>query len=289
MTLKLALCLACSIACVGAHAQTPAPQDAVRVVSVTAGTDTVSMLSVRVHNQSGKDITHLSGLFTYTPSGLRPVQIRCSTSTLEHYAQLAHPVLRANIMKNVEKAKAEGKKVDLGTLNKDEDLTFDCGTRPTKIQEGTGSFSPDTVIFADQTWSGDQSTAMSEFRQRKQKAGEYGKLMAAVVDAEKAPDPLKRYQEILDELQPQTGIKQYADHTTFTQPKGGGDPTFVYYKLQNYVSEYKQFAREKAALAAHPGVKITPSLDEQLRMQIDWLKRKDSAIGAAYHQHSEPK
>lgn len=289
MTLKL-LCLACCLACVVARAQLlPTPDQAVKVVSVTAGPDTVSTVSVRVHNQSAMDITHLSGLLTYTPYGLRPVQVRCSTSTLEHYAQLNHPVLRANIMKNAEKAKAEGKKVDLGTLNKNEDLTFDCGTRPTKIEAGTASFSPDTVIFADQTWSGDQPTAMNEFRLRKQKASEYGKLIAAVVDAEKAPDPLKRYQEIRQQLLPTTGIKQYADHTTFTQPKGGGDPTFVYNKLQNYIAEYEEYAREKAGLAAHPEVKITPSLEEQLRTQIDFLKRRDATVGAAYHQHSEAK
>lgn len=283
MTLKTALRLACSIAaCVAARAQIPTPEQAVKVVSVTAGPDTVSTVTVHVHNASGKDITHLSGMLTYTPYGLPPIQTRCSTSLLENWVYATKPRLKGFTRYDNQKKPREK-----GTLNQGENLDVQCGIQPpTKIEQGTATFTPDTVIFSDQTWSGDQRTAQDAFRERKRIAGEYGKVGVAVQSAEHSPDPIKRYEEILAEWLPQTGITTTAAGVQQVRATKQFPTLAPYYRLQAYLAVHQSALREQAAQAAR-GVKA--DLQALTKARIDQMLLLDSTIGAEFHIHSEAK
>jgi hypothetical protein len=258
-----------------AYAQPPDPDKAVAVTSVTFAPDTVSYVTVHVHNKGGKDITHLSGTLNYTPYGIAAAPIRCSTSTLERYVYATSPKLKGVTTTTDGKAPAVK-----GTLNAGEDLDFTCPVKPTKIEKA--EFVPDTVIYSDQTWRGDQDTAENEFRQRKRVAGDYGKLLIAVADAEKAPDPAARYKEILDEWEAQVGITQTPTATIHRQTKVSD---FPYYRLSNYYRQYlfAQKVKETETAAGRP----TGTVQQIAHPYIELLKRRDIALGAAYHIHAQ--
>jgi hypothetical protein len=268
------------------HSQPPTPQSAIQTVSVTFSPDMVRSVTVRVHNKGNLDITHLSGMLTYTPYRLAAVQTRCSTTPLlfERYVFWTSPKLQ-----NVTPTTNGKTPAEKGTLNSGEDLNFSCGVQPpTKIQ--TAEFAPDTVIYADQTWSGDQSTSMSAFRERKQAASDYAKLMLAVTDAEKAPDPAKRYQEILAEWLPKTGITETrtaTSSTTVWRPTKEFPSVMPYRRLQDYYGQYVFAAREKDA-ATQKG-QPTGTVQQIAKPYIELMKRRDIALGVAYHIHSEAK
>lgn len=263
--------------CPVVYAQPPDPKSAVTVTSVVAGEGSTNYVTVNVHNKGGKDITHLRGKLTYTPYGLAPVETECWTSTLERYVYATSPKLKG--VTTTTNGKAPAVK---GTLNAGDDLSFTCAVGPTKIQDA--EFVPETVIYADQTWSGDQLNAKAEFKARQLRAADYAKLMVAVADAEKAPDPAVRYKEILDEWEPLVGITQTPTATIHRQTKVSD---FPYRRLQGYYGQYVFAAKIKEAetQAGRP----TGTVQQIAKPYIQLMKRRDIELGAAYHIHSEAK
>ena len=247
---------------------------------ISPTTTTVQQIESHVRNTGTKNITYLHGILIVTPDGLAPVNTPCGWDILEAYVydeKLKNDALRG----------PQGQQLPNGmsrsTFRTGEEFPLQCGFASSATIRKV-DYRPDTVIFADDTWSGDQHTVQDVFSERKKTAADYAKLLGAVADAEKTTDPAARYKQILDEWQPLVGITETPTATIHHQTKVS---EFPYHRLANYYRQYlfAQKVKETETAAGRP----TGTIQQIAHPYIELLKRRDIALGAAYHTHSEAK
>jgi hypothetical protein len=245
-------------------------------------TTTAKQIEIHVRNTGTKNITYLHGILIVTPDGLAPVNTPCGWDILEAYVydeKFKNDALRGPQDQQLPKGMLRS------TFRTGEEFPLQCGFASSATIR-KADYRPDTVIFADDTWSGDQNTAQNVFRNRNAKASDYAVLVKAVADAEASPDPAKRYDEILAGWQPYTGITRTPTALHITQTKAT-KYLMPYQRLQNYRGQYSYAARVQAQQAA--AGKPVSSTKDLVKDYISMMLKLDIAIGAAYHIHSEAK